>query len=498
MTISFVAFRTWWGRFLSFVGLLSARKSVLLLLVSCSLVGQAMSRQTESRVRHIVAADSAFAGAMRHFDAGSYQTAHRQFEQISRVFPLNRNSTAALLMQGKSSYRLRHFDDAIAELTSLIQTYPTSGYLSMAERTIALSKNAIKSTESAPIAVGIVLSLDPEEVVQTQQLFNGIRLAIDDYNASVPAVGVLPRIRMVFRQIERDPLQIHSAVASLADEGVAFIVGALFSDQAILVAEEAERMNIVYIAPLATDERVSDGYTYTFQANPTISIRGKLMARFAVNGLLLKTFGIIAREDDQRIGVRMADAFVEEVSRLGAEINYISLLPDEGSWYHIRDSLKADTLQYIDAIYTPISANDPDAIAGTILDALDRLGHRDVRVLGNSAWHNLPMRGLASKFLTTYTNDYVQDSTRAGVIRFQQDYAALSGESPGRLGYSGYDLTRFLIDARVDDPEDSFVDVLHRRAPYDGLGSRFDFTGGNVNRALFYHRYRDGTVTLIR
>ncbi len=467
---------------------------LVLLLIACP----ALSRQIDPRVPRIAQADSAFSRGLVLFDRGSYEAARGQFEQISRVFPLNRSSTSALLMQGKSSFRLGQFDRAISELTALLERYPSSGYVAAARRTISFSESARRSIRDTPVSIGIVLSLDPDEVVQTQQLFNGIHLAVNDYNASIPAVGQLPRIRMVFRQIERDPLQIRAALQSLADEDVAFVVGGLFSDQARLVATEAERQHIVYVAPLATDKRVSEGNAFVFQANPTISMRGKLMARFAVNGLLLKTFGVIAREDDQQIGVRMADAFVEEVSRLGAEINYISLLPDEGSWYRIRDSLSADTLQYIEAMYTPISANDPDAIAGTVLNAFDRLGNRNVRVLGNSAWHNLPMRGLASRFLTTYTNDFVQDSTRAGVIRFRQDYASLSGENPGRLAYSGYDLTRFLIDARLDDPVRGFSEVLHRTAPYDGLASRFDFSGGNVNRALFYHRYRDGAVTLIR
>jgi ABC-type branched-subunit amino acid transport system substrate-binding protein len=450
-----------------------------------------LSQQVTEKVSHLAAADSAFSAGLRQFELADYAAAHQDFEQIVRIFPLNNNTTAAALMSGKSSYRQEQYVRSAAEMEHFLSAYPTSGYIEEARKTLSQARKALRVAGTIPI--GIVLSLDPEEATQTQALFNGIRLAVDAYNSTSSSF----RIRMVFRRINRNPEEVRIAVESLAREKVAFIVGGLFSDQARMVAEAAESVSTVYVAPLATDENVSGRRRFVFQANPTISMRGRLMARFAINGLRLKRFGVIAREDEQQIGIRLTDAFVEEASRLGAEINLIYLLPEESSWYRIRDSLSADTLKYVDALYTPISAPDPDPIAGAILNTIDRLGG-NIRILGNSAWHDLPMRTLASKYLTTYSNDFFPDPNGDNIDGFELDFSSLAGEKPGRLAFSGYDLIQYLIGEKVDNMDTPFDIVLHTARPYSGLASRYDFGGGNVNRALFYHRYRDGLLTLIR
>ena len=46
--------------------------------------------------------------------------------------------------------------------------------------------------------------------------------------------------------------------------------------------------------------------------------------------------------------------------------------------------------------------------------------------------------------------------------------------------------------------EQSLAESLLSRDPFQGLGLRIHFEGSNVNQALFYFRYRDNLLALIR
>lgn len=451
------------------------------------------AQDLDSRVPAITAADSAFASGIRLFDRGEYADARIILERVVRIFPLNRYTTAAALMAAKCAYRLRDFHTAQRAFTSFLVDYPTSSYRDEARHTLRLAESALSRTMVDAIRIGVILSLDPEEVAQTQALFNGIRLAVDRRNESATGAPV----QMLFRDTQGSPEHSAAAVRELAGHSVSFIVGALYSDQAIAAARAADRERVVFVAPLATDERVSAGRRFAFQANPSISMRGRMMARFAINGLLLNTFGVVVREDSDGIGQQLTDAFIEETSRLGGEINVISILPDENAWFRLPELLSADTLEYVDALYVPVTAADSEPVVGAFLSSLNRI-RTDVRVLGNSAWHDIPMVVQASKYVVTYSNDYFVREKDPAVLDFQNRYIALAGEPPDRLGYSGYDVVSFLLDTRETVGKGSLREGILSAPLYNGLASRIEFRGSTVNRAMFFHRYRDNELALIR
>ncbi len=302
---------------------------------------------------------------------------------------------------------------------------------------------------------------------------------------------------MIFRDTGSSPAQAAAAVRELADENVAFIIGTIYSDQAIAAAEAAERARVVFVAPLATDEQVTAGKLYAFQANATIDLRGRLMARFAINGLRLNDLGVIARHENSGVSERLTDAFIEEASELGANIGFVSILPDDNAWINLSNVLSADTLRHIDALYIPMTASEPETAIGALLSSLDRLGV-PVRILGNSAWHELPMVSAASRYTTTYSNDFFLSDKDPNLVIFQSRYRELSGESPNRLAYAGYDVTKFLLQLVVRGDDQPLYESIWFEPEYRGLASRIGFQGLNINGAMFFHRYREGELRLIR
>jgi ABC-type branched-subunit amino acid transport system substrate-binding protein len=456
------------------------------LLLVAAQAGPAAGRQPEPTFDRVLEA----------FRAGAYVDAARDFDAVADRDPADPRATAARVMAAKALYRAGLFRDAVSALEAFIGRHPSSRYAADARRTLGLALDAVAASARTPVEMGVVLSLSGGEALQTQALFNGIRMAVDAHNATAQRP-----VRMVFREIGADPSSAGAAVRTLAAEGIRVVVGALFSDQARAAAEAAQGAGVVFMAPLATDESVSAGRTLAFQANPTFDVRGRAMAYMAVSGLLLGTLGTIS--DDEPLGSsrRMAAAFAEEAAALEAEVPVAILLDSPDDWYRLDAVLRADTLRGIRGLYLPITGEHPDRIAGAVLSSLGRLG-LDVRVLGNAAWHDLPIAAQATRYSVTYTNDYLPDPSRGETAAFDAAYRAFAGVRPDRLVHAGYDVTSFLLEATaapgLDAEATDLADAIRHFPAWEGVAHRIHFEGGQVNRALFYHRYRDGKVELFR
>lgn len=464
----------------------------ILLVATVATVAPAAA-QVRTGIPSISEADSLLQAGLTEFRAGNNLAARNAFVRILDSFPDNASTSTARIMAAKAAYRDKDYVGARAFLSAYATTFPTSSYVEEARELDALALEASRVQSRPPLRLGILLSLSGEDRVPSQALFNGIRLAVDEHNVQEGARPVV----MMFEDIEGGPDVAADAVTTLSDAGADIIVGTLYSEEAIAAAKRADEEQIIFIAPLATDERVSAGRRYAFQANPSMAVRGEAMARFAVNGLRLTRLGVFTVADERRVGERLSDGFIQAASELGAEINLIQLLPSESAWFDLPNEIPADTLNLVDAIYVPMATRDAPALAGAILATFDRFG-KNVRLLGNTAWHDLPQKAHASRYTMTYSNDFLPDLSSDDFLRFAWTYYDLSGADVDRLGLSGFDVTRFALEATSREDSRALWDVIRNMPEYQGFGLRIHFDGGNVNRALYYHRYRDGSLSLIR
>lgn len=488
---------------------------LLILLVLAPSAAWAQEAEGD-RVPYIEEAESVFEQGLEAFEGGDYGMAYRRFRLVTNTYPLNRMTTAAVLMAGKALYRQGEFERAEDVLSRFIQTYPTSSYVDEAEEVLDFTREqmVLEAERQDVVNLGIVLPLGADDAALAQALFNGIRLAVEAFNETNES-GLA--VRMVFRESGGNPARARAAVNDLAGE-VAVILGPLYSGEAAAAAEAAEAAGVVMVAPLATDDAVSEGKRYVFQANPTLTMRGRQMAQFALHNLRLRNFGVVAERSSTAISEKMAESFQEEAMRQGAEVAFFKLLPSARAWRRlgevfeesaVGDSLTAeatgDLLADVEAVYLPVSGADAAQNIQAALRELDRMG-ASVRVLGNAEWDGLPSKLLASRFSATYSNDFYVDEANPDVRDFVRRYEALTGTdvdvleaTPRRLAFTGYDLTHYLLAllAGTGQPQ-SLAEALHAAPPYQGLGIRLDFSEGNVNQALYFLRYRAGRLELLR
>lgn len=490
-----------------------------LLLALLGIATPALSQT--SPIPRIEAAERDFEQGVAAFQQADYVLALRHFRAAAERDSLHQKSTAAHLMAGKALYRLGRYAEATSWLDALINGYPSSSYLADAEqvREFALLAQQRQRETASVVNLGILLPLGQDDVILSQAMFNGIRLAVDQANGieyiatdasgtpiapnpdpvdPAPATFDEPASRTQYRMIFRDSndtRDLAALVQELADAGADVIIGPLFSGEAEAAASGAERARIVLVAPLATDEVVSAGRRYVFQANPTFTMRGRLMARFAQRSLRLDSLAVVTQFGDD-IGERIAEGFQEELLQTGDELRFLHYLDKEASWYNLPEELGADTLRDVKALYLPIGSENAPRLIGAALAGLERMG-TNVRVLGNAEWHDLPVAFSASRYDATYTNDFFVDAARPEVQAFVGQYRTLTGEAPNRLGYTGYDVTRYLLQQFPAASRTTLQQALRAAPLYQGLGIRLDFRGGQVNEALYFMRYRNGQYELL-
>ena len=488
-------------------------KSLYLVLIFL-LLGYASpshGQASQALIPIIDSAESVFRTAIDAYDDGDYDVAERLFGVAANNYELHRKTTAAFLMQGKALYMQQRFGEAISVLELLTESYPTSKYAVEANQLIgfASGETEVQSNATPPFRLGIALPLNSDAAALSQQMFNGIHMAVDEYNSRISLIDPEsfmqppPRIIMVFRDTNNDPEQARQAIRELVEfENVDAIIGPLFSNEAIAAAGEAERLQTVLIAPLATAEAVSFNKTYVFQANPSLEIRGKLMARFVVRGLGIDSIGILGDESNSE-SLGMIRGFQKELYELEVEPVYQEFISNARSWFRLSDSVSRDTLIKADAVYLPINGGNAATLIGGALASMDRmgLGSRNIRIIGNKEWHSIANVSLASNYTTTYSNDYFVAPDDSLALEFQSRYITEYGIDPIRLSFSGYDVTNFIttqLPRYASNPQYPLHMLFRESGSFQGLGNRIDFSNGNINEAMFFHRYTDGLVELLR
>ncbi len=176
-------------------------------------------------------------------------------------------------------------------------------------------------TERSDVRIGALLPLlekgDPSATREIgQQVYEGIQFAVDRYRSeSQHAVS----ITLVTRDTERDPLTAMRGVQELASEkDLVGIIGPVFSSTAVTAAREAQILGVPLITPTANANGIASVGPFVFQANPDYETRGKAMARYAVLHAGLNRVAVLAPSDSY--GKFLANAFLEEAKRLGAQV----------------------------------------------------------------------------------------------------------------------------------------------------------------------------------
>ena len=434
--------------------LAAARCACLLVVLAAAPGASAQPAAAESNP----AVQSAFDAGVASYRAGAYPEAYRLFRRAATEFGFSDRTTAALLMAAKSAYADADYDAAVSSAATLASSYPQSRYAPEAQRVLALATAGGPSGQGRPFDMGVVLPVGGPNGYLGQALFNGVRIAVDEHNATTPRRPV----RLVFRDSGGNGPAASAAVDAAVAAGADAVVGPLFSDEAEPAAGRAEAAQVVLVAPLATDEDVSAGRRFAFQANPTFPARGRAMARYAVGRLGLRRFGVAAGAGTP--GQADGAAFAAEARRLGATVAFERAVASPDDWPDLDRRVGADALAGVESVYLPITGADAPEHIAEALRAIDAV-RGTPRPLGNTEWEGLASsRDRASRLGAVFGQDFFVAPGSSDA--FGRRYRALSGLGPDRLALIGYDVARMLI-ANLDG-DGSLADRLRTAPTFQG------------------------------
>jgi branched-chain amino acid transport system substrate-binding protein len=164
------------------------------------------------------------------------------------------------------------------------------------------------------VALPLMLNAGPGAPKAGLETLEGVQQAVDEYNAES-----VPKVNLEIHDTEGDPSVASRTVAGLcSDDAVVAIVGPMSSEDVFAAAGVANAHGVPLITPTATRNGIAAVGPYIFQANPDFDTRGRAMARFAFERRGARRFAVLASQGS--VGVPLADAFIDEVKKLGGEI----------------------------------------------------------------------------------------------------------------------------------------------------------------------------------
>jgi branched-chain amino acid transport system substrate-binding protein len=179
----------------------------------------------------------------------------------------------------------------------------------------------VRIAQRSDVKLGVILPLmhkDPPTA--GKEIAGDVNDGIE-YAAEKFARDPSQRIRVTFltHDTERDPATASRLVREMAaDPGVIGIIGPMFSSTTTAAAAAAQESSIPLISPTANANGIAAAGSFVFQANPDYEMRGRAMARFAVEKKGFRSVAVIAPSD--AYGKVLAEGFIDEAKRLGASV----------------------------------------------------------------------------------------------------------------------------------------------------------------------------------
>ncbi|MBI5476063.1 MAG: penicillin-binding protein activator [Ignavibacteriales bacterium] len=453
-------------------------------------------------------------------DSASSLNAERLLDEISAKY-LTQNDIERLLPDSKSvhvkdflklkSAQKYYYSGDPNSTLKIIDPILNRQQKSDYETSFISLKSQLQSGRNIKIAVLLPLSQQmnagsSSELISTEMI-EGMNYAVKRYRDSkISSRPVMLEIMDTERKISNAIKLVRDAAS---DDDVVAIIGSLTSDETGLMADEAVRRKIPLIAPTATAVGIAEKGKYIFQANPDFTVRGKLLARYAVGSMKLTTFGIISSNDI--VGKNISEYFKKEAERLGGKVIDIQYYTKGSTdlseqFYNLRKSglnlsgkkVNEENLDIpvtsIDGLLLAIS--DPEEI-GVLASQINYFNIR-TRLLGSNEWY-VPGQLEANKRyingITFLTDSYI-DVNDSEYKDFERKFIFEMKKTPLRYSVIGYDLCNILLEqiASGNTTREQIAKSLQILKKYKGMQRLISFGAARVNSEMNILNFENGEI----
>lgn len=422
-------------------------------------------------------------------------------------------------------------------LESFIQKFPRSVYMIEIQQKLRQVNELAKGS----LKLGVILPVSGEMAEQGKAVLSGIKYAADKHNAQG-----LTKVELVVRDSQGKMITAIQAAQELcSDPELRAIIGELESDQTAAVAAVAQERGVPVLAPTASAEGIAAIGSNVFQLSTPLNVRARAIVDYAVKGLDLKKFAVLAEAG--QYGSTMVNAFKNALEGTGGQI----LIE---KWYYSGDNNLSAQFKSIrefgvqkmlnDTVlirvpkgkvdqYTPRLGKifvdkgldalvDSTALAVTAFDAFFMpVLHEDLqyvipqyakynfttKVFGGVPWNDPDIleehrRFIDSRYLDNliFLSDYYVDASDLRYNQFLNDYRSVMRKNPEKLDVFGFDAASVLLSLIGDRrPERNVVtQELSGLKDFQGIEGPISFNENRVNTGIRILQYRNGRILLLK
>ncbi|MDY0083490.1 MAG: ABC transporter substrate-binding protein, partial [Ignavibacteriaceae bacterium] len=269
----------------------------------------------------------------------------------------------------------------------------------------------------------------------------------------------------------------------------------IYSDDVRTAIMEIDKYDICLISPTATVDdliQLSDNF---FQANPSLTSRGKTFAQYLFYVENKRRLAVLNSIDGY--SPLLAASFIREFEKLGGTINAKETFRSKSfdlSEQFAKISLLASE---IEGIYAPISdASD----AGTILSQMVQNG-LNINLYGNQDWF-LGKGFESSSTLSnrlTFDSDYFIDYNNPELKDFSADFKKVTGLEVNRNVLYGYDAAKYLLTVmrNINPTRKNIRYKMESGISVNGFHNDISFSSQRNNKYNNIIRYKDGIFELV-
>ena len=404
----------------------------------------------------------------------------------------NKVKSFLLLEQGKYLLRNGQSYSAKSVFEDLMNTYPDSEEYQEAEKLVDFSYNPVPSTT----LVGVMLPLETNSMGEyTSQsaieILEGIKFAFNEFNK-----GRNDKVGLLIRDTKKDEDEIEK----IRDEFVSLssiiaILGPIYSNEVRVTLDKFDDYDIPIISPTATDDDLTSISHNFFQANPSFSVRGKLLAQYLFYSENKRTVSVMNSIDGY--APILSASFTNEFESLGGQIVKRESFRNDSTDFSSQVSRIFSDSLVLQGIYVPLSGN---SVTPFIFSELSKYPIK-IPLYGNQDWFAAKGFETASEVSNnlTFTSDYFVDYSNESFIDFNDDFSSVTGKDVNRNVLYGYDAAKYLLTVirNSESGRKNLVEKMTSGVVSSGLHNNISFDSRRINRYLNIVRYRNGVFELV-
>jgi branched-chain amino acid transport system substrate-binding protein len=415
-----------------------------------------------------------------------------QLDRLSSSFNSNKVKSYILLQQGKYLIRNGDLSGAKNKFEELIGSYPESAEYDEAKKLMDFSY----SSEPTTTVIGIMLPLEINSASEytnqpAAEILEGIKFAVDEYNKLRS-----DKIGLLIRDTKKDVNEIKKIKEEFTPlNSLIAILGPIFSNEVRAALDEFDDYDIPIISPTATDDDLTGLNHHFFQANPSFTVRGKIMAQYVFYVENKRIVSVI--NSIEGYSPILAGSFTEEFEKLGGKVlKKESFRDDYTDFSEPISKIYSDSLT-IEGVYIPLSDN---SVTPYIFSEMIKYGVK-IPLYGNQDWFTAKGFETAAEISNNlvFESDYFVDFNSDAYKNFSDQFISITGKDVNRNVLYGYDAAKYVLTVlRNTEPRrKSLVAKMISGMVNNGLRNNISFDERRINKFLNIVRYRDGVFELV-